>query len=105
MVSLSTLALSLLIWGSFTMRPLAFALPSILLSQFTHASPASLLPEYDVSARVSDPGHDKLGAVASESSICSDSACISRPEGDSNHVAATWSLTWRPRHGFTHIRL
>lgn len=47
------------------MRALAFALPSILLSQFTQASPAWLYSDYN------DPGHDKLGAVASESSICS----------------------------------
>lgn len=71
MVSLSSFALPLLLLGPFTMRALAFALPSILLSQFTQASPAWLSPDYDVSTRDSDPGHDKLGAVASESSICS----------------------------------
>ena len=55
----------------FTMRALAFALPSFLLSQFTKASPAWMSPDYDVSSTLLDPDHNKLGAVASESSICS----------------------------------
>ena len=67
MVSLSLLALSMAL---FTMRALAFSLPSILLSQFTRASPAWISPEYDVSGTILDPDHNKLGAVASESSIC-----------------------------------
>jgi gamma-glutamyltranspeptidase/glutathione hydrolase len=71
MLSLSSFALLSLFLALFTMRALAFTLPSILLSQFTQASPAWLSPDYDVSARDSDPNHDKLGAVASESSICS----------------------------------
>lgn len=55
----------------FTMRALAVALPSLLLSQSAGASPAWISPDYDVSGTPLDPNHDKLGAVASESSICS----------------------------------
>ena len=65
------ISLFFVLFTLLNMRALAFALPSILLSQFADASPAWLSPDYDVSARASDPGHDKLGAVASESSICS----------------------------------
>ena len=53
------------------MRISAFALPGIFISQQAYASPAWLKSSYDVSSRESDPGHDRLGAVASESSICS----------------------------------
>ena len=53
------------------MRILAFALPSILISQVTDASPAWKYPDYYVSRTAQDPGCDKQGAVASESSICS----------------------------------
>ncbi len=54
------------------MRPaLALALPNILLSQVGGASPAFLYADSDGGASLHDPGHDKLGAVASESSICS----------------------------------
>ena len=56
----------------FTMRTaLALSLPSLLLSLYTQASPAYVTPEYDVSNSLLDPGHNKLGAVASESSTCS----------------------------------
>lgn len=63
------------------MRALAFALPSILLSQFTQASPAWIYSDYDAKTRHSDPGHDKLGAVASESSICSNIGIDTLKEG------------------------
>lgn len=46
------------------MRVLGFALPSILLSQIPIAS-AVTVPSYDAE-------HNKLGAVASESAVCSD---------------------------------
>jgi gamma-glutamyltranspeptidase / glutathione hydrolase len=71
MPSFPFFAVHLLTFTAFTMRISAFTLPGILLSQLTEASPAWLKSDYDVSARTSDPGHDKLGAVASESSICS----------------------------------
>ena len=53
------------------MRISALTIPGLLVSQLAQASPAWLKSDFDVSARKSDPGHDKLGAVASESSICS----------------------------------
>ena len=43
----------------------AYLLPSLLTSQVTAA------PAYDGSLTLLDPGHNKLGAVASESSVCS----------------------------------
>ena len=55
----------------FIMRTYGWALPSILLSQVIDASPASLSRDYDVSEASRDPCHNKLGAVATESSICS----------------------------------
>lgn len=64
-------SLRFFLFAAVTMRTFAFALPGILLSQLTQASPAWISPDYDISARKSDPNHDKLGAVASESSICS----------------------------------
>jgi len=42
-----------------------------LISRQSRASPAWVSPAYDVSNTLLDPGHNKLGAVASESSICS----------------------------------
>lgn len=59
------------IFTLFTMRALAFALSGLLYSQFTKASPAWISPDCDVSGTLLDPNHNKLGAVASESSICS----------------------------------
>lgn len=50
---------------------LAIILPSLLLSRISNASPAWMSPDYDVSNSLLDPGHNKLGAVASESTICS----------------------------------
>ncbi|KAK5134278.1 hypothetical protein LTR08_006707 [Meristemomyces frigidus] len=47
------------------MRSLAYLLPSLLTSQVNAA------PVYDGSTTLLDPEHNKLGAVASESSICS----------------------------------
>lgn len=54
-----------------TMRTGAFALPGVLLSQAVQASPAYQSSPYDPSATLLDPEHNRLGAVASESSICS----------------------------------
>lgn len=54
-----------------TMRVFTHALPGLLLSQLASGSPAYISPDYDVSNSILDPGHNKLGAVASESSICS----------------------------------
>lgn len=72
MLSSSFLAYRFFLFAAFTMRISAFAFPSFLLSQFAHASPAWTSPDYGLAARKVDPGNDKLGAVASESSICSD---------------------------------
>jgi len=44
--------------------------PTFLLSQVASAIPAWISPEYDVSNTLLDPDGNKLGAVASESSIC-----------------------------------
>lgn len=55
----------------FIMRTWAAALPGLLLSQSGHASPAYQSSHYDPSATLLDPEHNRLGAVASESSICS----------------------------------
>ena len=55
----------MLLFSSYTMRSLAYLLPGLLTSQVTAA------PVYDGSNTLLDPGHNKLGAVASESSICS----------------------------------
>ena len=68
MVSLCT---CIPLYALFTMRVLALAFPGLLLSQFTQATPAWLSSDYDVSDSIKDPHHNKLGAVASESSICS----------------------------------
>jgi gamma-glutamyltranspeptidase/glutathione hydrolase len=45
------------------------ALTSLLLAQLSFASPGKYPPSYKHHS--SDGGHDQLGAVASESSICS----------------------------------
>ncbi|KAK5173501.1 uncharacterized protein LTR77_002182 [Saxophila tyrrhenica] len=50
---------------------LAAVVPGLLLSQTSNASPAWTYNERGVSHHPLDPGNDKLGAVASESSICS----------------------------------
>lgn len=65
--STTTLVLTTL----FNMRTLALVLPGILLSQSGQASPALSGSYYDPSATLLDPEHNRLGAVASESSICS----------------------------------
>lgn len=54
-----------------TMRSFAYILPGLLTSQPANAAPAFISPDYDVSNTLLDPEHNKLGAVASESSICS----------------------------------
>ena len=52
----------------FTMRSLAHSLlPALLTSQVLAAQPTSPCN----GSTLLDPGHNKLGAVASESSICS----------------------------------
>ncbi len=53
------------------MWTLALALPGVLLSQVAKAGPAYYSTNYDVSNTLLDPDHNKLGAVACESSICS----------------------------------
>ncbi|KAK4615605.1 Glutathione hydrolase proenzyme [Fulvia fulva] len=52
------------------MRLSSYALPTVLLSQLASAAPASIAPDYDVSNPRLDPEGNKLGAVASESDIC-----------------------------------
>lgn len=49
----------------------ALSLPNIFLSQYVEASPAWITPEFDISNPLTNPEHNKLGAVASENSICS----------------------------------
>lgn len=50
---------------------LGLSLSNILLSQNADASPAWLLEDYDVSKALSNAERNGLGAVASESAICS----------------------------------
>ena len=50
---------------------LRLAVLSSLLTHLSEASPAWLLSDRDIADTVNDPDHNKLGAVASESSICS----------------------------------
>ena len=54
-----------------TMHVLTFALPSILLSQLTEAVPGWTAPGFGMKDTLFDPDRNKLGAVASENSICS----------------------------------
>lgn len=56
----------------FPVKALALSLPSLLFSQAVDAAPAHLNPGYDVSRTLLDPEQNQLGAVASESSICSE---------------------------------
>lgn len=56
---------------SITMRASSLALPSLLLKQPSEATPAWITPAYAGPSLLLDPDHNKLGAVASESSICS----------------------------------
>ncbi|KAK5123893.1 hypothetical protein LTR85_002089 [Meristemomyces frigidus] len=53
------------------MRSFAYVLPGLLTAQAANAVPAFISPDYDASNTLLDPDHNKLGAVASESSICS----------------------------------
>lgn len=57
-----------LIAMQFSMRAWALSFSGLLLSQSTQAHSSS---SYDASATLLDPEHNRLGAVASESSICS----------------------------------
>ncbi|KAK5142687.1 hypothetical protein LTR32_005028 [Rachicladosporium monterosium] len=54
------------------MRATSYLLPSLLLTTQIQAVPAWLSPSYSVPTTLLDPGHNKLGAVASESAICSE---------------------------------
>ncbi|KAF2166508.1 hypothetical protein M409DRAFT_54848 [Zasmidium cellare ATCC 36951] len=54
------------------MRAFAYTLSAFLLPQLSLADPAWINPDYSVSNTLLDPEGNKLGAVASESSICSD---------------------------------
>ncbi|TKA48685.1 hypothetical protein B0A54_00821 [Friedmanniomyces endolithicus] len=56
----------------FIMRATSYLLPSLLLTTQIQAVPAWLSPSYSVPTTLLDPGHNKLGAVASESAICSE---------------------------------
>lgn len=60
------LPLFLFLLSLCTMKSLAYLLPSLLASQVAAAP-----PQYDVSDTLLDPDHNKLGAVASENSVCS----------------------------------
>jgi len=53
------------------MLSLAYLLLNLLTSQFSDAAPASTSLDYDGSTTLLDPNHNKLGGVASESTICS----------------------------------
>ncbi|CAK4034553.1 gamma-glutamyltranspeptidase like [Lecanosticta acicola] len=53
------------------MKAFGFVLPAFVSSQLASASPAWIAPEYNASNTLLDPEGNKLGAVASESSICS----------------------------------
>lgn len=55
----------------FTMKAFGYTLPAFLLPQLSLAVPAWINPDYSVSNTLLDPEGNKLGAVASESSICS----------------------------------
>lgn len=50
---------------------IGLSLPNVLFSQSADASPAILLDDFDISSPFSNPEGNQLGAVASESSICS----------------------------------
>lgn len=68
----TTINTLLILTTTFTMRTAwAFTLPGLLLSQGGRASPAYHEAHYDPSNTLLDPEHNRLGAVASESSICS----------------------------------
>jgi len=68
----SRLVFFLTIAGLLTMRAFGYIVPALgLTSQLANAAPAWISPDYDVSNTLLDPDHNKLGAVASESSICS----------------------------------
>ena len=96
MVILGMLSLSLFIFLTdiLTMRALVFALPSILLSQLSSAVPAYLSPEYDASRSFHDPDGNKLGAVASESSICSHIGINTLKEGGNAADSLVATVLW-----------
>lgn len=60
------------------MYPLKNVLTSLVLAQLSFASPGKYPPSYH---HGSDAGHDKLGAVASESSVCSNIGTTILKEG------------------------
>ncbi|KAK0937628.1 hypothetical protein LTR29_010850 [Friedmanniomyces endolithicus] len=66
------LLLPLIIQHLFIMRTTSYIIPSLLLTTQTLAAPAWLSPNCSVPTTLLDPGHNKLGAVASESTICSE---------------------------------
>lgn len=61
----------LLTFSLSIMRAAGYLIPSLLTTQAL-AIPAWISPNHDVSNTLLDPEHNKLGGVASESSICSD---------------------------------
>jgi gamma-glutamyltranspeptidase / glutathione hydrolase len=63
-------ALLFLLSTLVAMKSLAYALPSVLLQQYASAAPATVYGPVDGCNPLLDPGCNKLGAVASESSIC-----------------------------------
>lgn len=69
---------SFLLWlvavasNTITMKAFGYVLPTFVFSQLANASPAWIASEYNDTNTLLDPEGNKLGAVASESSICSD---------------------------------
>lgn len=57
--------------ASLARLALALSLPNLFLSQPAEASPAWILPNFDISSSSSNVEHNGLGAVASENAICS----------------------------------
>ncbi|TKA43063.1 hypothetical protein B0A54_06011 [Friedmanniomyces endolithicus] len=66
------LLLPLIIQHLFIMGATSYIIPSLLLTTQTLAAPAWLSPNCSIPSTLLDPGHNKLGAVASESTICSE---------------------------------
>lgn len=62
--------MSFLLFLLFIAQALAIYIPNVFLS-LAEATPAWIRPEYDITNPITNPDHDKLGAVASENSICS----------------------------------
>lgn len=66
------LSFVLLSAAHFIVQALTFSLPNLLFTNNpAQAAPAYLLPNYDVTDITRNPEHNRLGAVASENTICS----------------------------------